>query len=164
MENNKYLILFAFRGSLQNMSFTTFVSCSWKGFFVASYLLLFCCFGVLKRAFFRSNLSLVPAFFGVAVFFVRALLIFGVSACVVFFLWVLICFLSILFVILDLSLLGCSVLMVLVLLHVLAARLSVGGFLGCLLTRTLLGGGRLKMADREGSIYFRFFFIIGVVG
>ena len=41
-------------------------------------------FGVWHTTFFRSNLSLVLAFFGFVVFFVRALL-FCVSACVVFF-------------------------------------------------------------------------------
>ena len=37
------------------------------------------------------------------------------------------------------------------------------GFLGCLFTGTL-PGGRLGMANWEGSIYFSFFFIIGVFG
>ena len=44
------------------------------------------------------------------------------------FLWVLVCFFSIIVVILGLSFLDCSVLMLLLLLHVLAARLSVGVF------------------------------------
>ena len=62
-----------------------FVWCSWnmfwgsKGFFAASFLLLFCCFGVWKRAFFRSNLSLVPGLFGLVVFSVRVLLMLCVE-------------------------------------------------------------------------------------
>ena len=80
------------------------------------------------KPFFRSNLSLVPVLFGYVVFFVRALLIFCVSACVVLFLWVPVCFFAILVVILGLSFLRCSVLMLNLLLHVLAARLPVGFF------------------------------------
>ena len=76
--------------------------------------------------------------------------------------WVLLCFFGMLFVILGLSFLHCSVLMLLLLLHVLAARLSVWvsglPFYGNPL------GGRLGMANREGSIYFLAFLIIGVFG
>ena len=92
---------------------------------LASYLLLFCCFGAWKRTFFRSNFSLVLAFSGFVVFSVRALLSLCVSAC---FFGVFMgsgLFLSILFVILGLSFLHCSVLMSLLLFQVLAARLSV---------------------------------------
>ena len=78
------------------------------------------------------------------------------------FLWVLACFLSILVVILGLSFLDCSVLMLLLLLRVLAARLCVW-FLGCLLAGTLRGG-HMDMANREGSIYFSGFLIVGVFG
>ena len=56
------------------------------------------------------------------------LFFFCVSACVVFLLWVLVCFLSILVVILGLSFLDCSILMLLLLLRVLAARLCVWVF------------------------------------
>ena len=51
--------------------------------FVCFYL-LFCCFGVCKGAFFRSNFSLVLALFGFVVFSVRVLLMLCVSACLVF--------------------------------------------------------------------------------
>ena len=88
---------------------------------------------------------------------------FCVSACVVFLLWVLVCFLSILVVILGLSFLDCSVLMLFLLLNVLSARLCVGGFLGCLLRGTITES-RMGMANREGSIYFSGFLIIGVFG
>ena len=86
---------------------------------------VFFVYGVWHTTFFRSNLSLVLAFFGFVVFFVRALPFFCVSACVVFLLWVLVCFLSILVVILGLSFLDCSVRMLFLLLRVLAARLCV---------------------------------------
>ena len=94
---NTYLMLLAFRGSLRKCPFT-------KPFFLLldffhpqnifsfhvlgksfegvrdSLLLLICCFfvcfDVWNSTFFRSNLSLVPAFFGFIVFFVRALLLF----------------------------------------------------------------------------------------
>ena len=120
-------------------------------------------FGVWHTTFFRSNLSLVLAFFGFVVFFVRALPFFCVSACVVLLLWVLVCFLSILVVILGLSFLNCSVLMLFLLLNVLSARLCVGGFLGCLL-RGSITESRMDMANREGSIYFSGFLIIRVFG
>ena len=55
--------------------FLEYVLREW-GFFFTFYLLLLCCFGVWKRAFFRSNFSLVPGFFGLVVFSVRVLLIF----------------------------------------------------------------------------------------
>ena len=136
---------------------------------VRDSLLLHICFflfGVWHTTFFRSNLSLVLALFGFDVFFVRALPFFWcVSACVVFLLWVLVCFLSILLVILGLSFLDCSVLMLFLLLHVLAARfcVCVGVFLGCLFRGTITES-RMGMANREGSIYFSGFLIIGVFG
>ena len=49
------------------------------------------------------------------------------------------------------------------LLNVLSARLCMGGFLGCLLRGTITESG-LDMANREGSIYFSGFLIIGVFG
>ena len=60
-----------------------FVRYSWnmfwgsKGLFVAAYLLLYRCFGVWWRAFFLSNLSLVPAFLGFVLFCVRVFFFFG---------------------------------------------------------------------------------------
>ena len=53
---------------------------------------VFLCFGVWNWAFFRSNLSLVLAFFGFVVcFFFFSSFFLGVSAYVCVFLWVLVC-------------------------------------------------------------------------
>ena len=72
-------------------------------------------------------------------------------------LWVLVCFLSIFVVILGLSFLDCSVLMLFILLRVLAARLCVGGFLGCLLAGTFRGGGSYGYGQPGGvNIFFGF--------
>ena len=96
---NKYLILFASGGSLRKCPFKKSLFLSFVDFFCPqnvfwfqalgicfeevrdSDLLLICCccfvalvFGT--KAFFRSNLSLLPAFFGFVVFSVRAFLIF----------------------------------------------------------------------------------------
>ena len=185
----KQIILFAFRGSLrkcpfteslflfslvdffhpQNMFLFHVLGLSFEGvrdsLLLHSFLFFFV-FGVWHTTFFRSNLSLVLAFFGFVVFFVRALPFFCVSACVVFLLWVLVCFLSILVVILGLSFLDCSVLMLFLLLRVLAARcvcVCVCVFLGCLFRGTITES-RMGMANREGSIYFSGFLIIGVFG
>ena len=87
-----------------------------KAFFVVFLLVVILLFGFWK-AFFRSNFSLVPGFFGLVVFYVRALLIF-----VFLLVWcfgALVCLFSIIFVILGSSFLHCSVLMLLLLLHVL---------------------------------------------
>ena len=106
---NNYLILFAFWGSLWQCPLHkiivfcfidiggfllsaehVLVRCSWnmfwgsKGLFVASYLLLFRCFGVWSRAFFRSNLSVVPAFFGFVLFFCVCVFFWG-GGCFCFF-------------------------------------------------------------------------------
>ena len=142
-----------------------FVWFSWKmfwgskGFLVASYLLLFCCFGVWKRTFFRSNCLLVPGFFGLVVFSARALLI--LCFCLFGVLWVLVSFFSVLFVILGLSFLHCSVPMLLLLLHVLDARFSVWVF-GLPFYGNPLGG-RLGMGT-GGANRFLPFLIIGVFG
>ena len=97
-----------------------------KGLVVASYLLFLFVLVFGTEPYFGPTC----AFFGFAVFFVRSLLLFGVSACVVFFygFWFVFVIFLILVVILGLSVLDCSVLMLLILLHVLAARLSVGVF------------------------------------
>ena len=146
---------------------TCFVSCSrtifWgsKGLFVASYL-FFCIWRL------AHNLLSVQLVSCACILWIRCLLcksssFFCVSACVVFLLWVLVCFLSILVIILGFSFLDCSVLMLFLLLHVLAARLCVCVLLGCLLRGTITES-RMGMANREGSIYFSGFLIIGVFG
>ena len=119
-------------------------------------------FGVWHTTVFRSNLSLVLAFFGFVVFFVRAFpfFVFLFVWCFCYGFW----FVSCLVVILGLSFLDCSVLMLFILVNVLSARLCVGGFLvGCLLRGTITES-RMGMANREGSIYFSGFLIIGVFG
>ena len=166
MSFHRIIVSFFFGGFLSSTEHV-FVSCSWtifwgsKGFFVASFCLCLC----LCLA---HNLLSVQLVSCACILWIRCLLcssssFFCVSACVVFLLWVLVCFLSILVVILGLSFLDCSVLMLFLLLRVLAARLCVGGFLGCLLAGTFRGG-RMDMANREGSIYFSGFLIIGVFG
>ena len=88
------------------------------------YCSFFVCFGVWNTTLLRSNLSLVLAFFGFVVFFVGALLfVFLLVWC---FLWVLVPFNSRRH--LGIVFLDCSVLMLPLLLHVLAARLSAGVF------------------------------------
>ena len=99
-EKNNFLILFAFRGSLwkcplRKVIFFTFLVdfllftehvfvrysliMFWgsKGLSVAAYLLLYRCFGVWWRAFFLSNLSLVPTFLGFVLFCVRVFFFWG---------------------------------------------------------------------------------------
>ena len=53
--------------------------------------------------------------------------------------------------------------MLFLLLNVLSARFCVGGFLGWLLRGTITES-RMDVSNREGSIYFSGFFIIGVFG
>ena len=48
----------------------------YRGFFVVSYLLLFCCFVVWITTFFRSKFVLVLGFFGSGFFSVRSLFLF----------------------------------------------------------------------------------------
>ena len=120
-------------------------------------LLIWCyfCLGVLKRAFIRSNLSLVPPFFGVVVFFVSALFIFGVSACVVFFcgIWCI----SFPFLSSYWDCLFFIALMALVLLHALAARLSVWIFWAAF-WRDLSRGVVWEWPTGRGQYIFRFFY------
>ena len=181
---NNYLILFAFRGSLRKCPLRkiivfffcgfllstehVFVRYTWnmfwgsKGLFVASYLLLYRCFGVWWRAFFLSNLSLVPAFLGFVLFCVR----------VFFFYFGCFCFFGVLLRSVFLFCLSSSS-------WVAVSSLLCGraGFstscLGCLFLRVGFGafilwltllGGRSGRANREGSIYFSVFFIVGLFG
>ena len=113
----------------QNMFLFHVLGLSFEG--VRDSLLLhicFCCVWCLAH-----NLLSVQLVSCACILWIRCLLcssssFFCVSACVVFLLWVLVCFLSILVVILGLSFLDCSVLMLFLLLNVLSARLCVGGF------------------------------------
>ena len=96
----------------------------------------------------------MPAFFGFVVLSVCVFLTLCVSDGLVF-LRVLLYLFGMPLVILGLSLLHCSVLMLLLLLHVLVAC-CLCGLLGCLFAGTL-SGGRLGIANTEGSIYLLVF-------
>ena len=121
----------------QNMFWLDVVGVCFKGvFIVVSSLLLFCCLGVWERAFFRSNLSLVLAFFGFAVFSVRVLLILCFSACLVFFYGLCFVYLecsSSSWDCLSLIALSCCCLFY----FMFWLLVSLCGFLGCLLTGTI---------------------------
>ena len=142
---NNYLILFAFQGSLrkcplrkiivyfsfvaffcpQNMFLLDILGICFsgsKGLFVASYLLLYRCFGVWWRAFFLSNLSLVPACLGFVLFCVRSFLFW-----VLLFLWSFaeVCFLLFYLPHLGLLFLRCCVVVLVFQLHVLAVCFCV---------------------------------------
>ena len=182
MEKNMYLILLVSGGSLRKCPFTkslylsffggfplstehVFVWCYWnvswgsKRLFVASSLLLCFCFGVWKRTFFRSNLSLVLAWVHCLLCscssdFLLCFCLWGVFVGSGLFLFNSVRHLGIVFpsllcpnVASSTSCLGCS--------------FVCGGFWACLFAR---GGGRLGMANRKGSMYFSVFLISGVFG
>ena len=182
-----YFILFAFRGSLRICPFTeslflfffrwflsstehVFVSCSWPmfwwsdGFFVASYFSLFCVWVFGAQ----------PSFGPTCLLCLHCLDLLS-SFLEFFFFWCFFCLSGVFFVgfwfvsfqcsssswdslslivlswcCFSTSCLGCSFVCVCV-------------FLGCLLRGTI-PESRMGMANREGSIYFSGFLIIGVFG
>ena len=162
------IIVSFFCGGFLSSTEHVFVSCSWtifwgsKGFFVASYLFLFV-FGVWHTTFFRSNLSLVLAFFGFVVFFVRALpfFVFLLVWCFCYGFWFVSCqFLSSSW---DcLSLIALSWCCFFYLMSWLLVCVWVG-FWAAFWAGTITES-RMGMANREGSIYFSGFLIIGVFG
>ena len=79
----KLLFMFSFVDSfcLQNMFLLDILGICFEGVRDSLLLLICCrCFGVWWRAFFLSNLSLVPAFLGFVLFYVRVFFILGASA------------------------------------------------------------------------------------
>ena len=170
----KQIILFAYRGSLRKCPFTeSLFFFSVVDFFHPQNMFLFHVLGLsfegVRDSFVASSLFLLCLVFGTQPSFgptcllclhsldslssLFELFLFCVFACLFFLLWVLVCFLSILVVILGLSFLDCSVLMLFLLLNVLSARFCVGGFLGWLLRGTITES-RMDVSNREGSIYF----------
>ena len=141
----------------QNMFLFHVLGLSFEG--VRDSLLLHICFFCVWCL--AHNLLSVQLVSCACILWIRCLLcksssFFGVSACVVFLLWVLVCFLWILVVILRLSFLDCSVLMLFLLLRVLPARLCVWVGFWAAFWRELSGGGRMDMAKGGVNMFFGF--------
>ena len=144
-----------------------FVRYSWnmfwgsKGLFVASYLLLYRCFGVWCRAVLLANLSLVPTFLGIRSVLCSCFFLGGASASFEFC-WGLFFLILLIFLILGsfyfAAVWSCWFFYFMSWLVVCASRFRCCHFV------VNLVGGLVGRANREGSIYFWPFFIIGVFG